>query len=200
MEEVKQLQLLMHWASGVSPTRRVLNRDTERELPHCNHQLNLYQAQTNSRKHSLPFIRDMGPILTSPWKLHCTAEPVLKQAALYTGCAIQSKSSKGLKSVFNTAVTLKWQEIKAKIYLGVKQMYYLYLYYLTGSMKTWKLVLWIYNSLGSMTVPSDYSKWTNPKGKGHTGLEGPWYFHALTQVDMLVHNSHWLMPISQLLL
>lgn len=29
MEEVKQLQWFMHWASGFSPTRSVLNRDTK---------------------------------------------------------------------------------------------------------------------------------------------------------------------------
>lgn len=76
----------------------------------------------------LPFIRDTMSLwsnfyISMETALHCWT-------CSEAGCtqAIQSKSSKGLKSVFlkNTAVTLKRQEIKAKIYLGIKQMYYLY--------------------------------------------------------------------------
>lgn len=101
MEEVKQLHWLMHWACGVSPTRRVLNRDREREtqLSSSNHQLYLYQAQTNSNQHSLPFIRDTVGVwsnfkISTETALHgwnCSGASCTQ--------ATRSKRSKGLESV-----------------------------------------------------------------------------------------------------
>ena len=61
MEEVKQLQWLMHGASGFSPTRSVLNRDRGggkknlSVLLHWKSQRDLWKTATESKKPSWPF-------------------------------------------------------------------------------------------------------------------------------------------------